>query len=72
VPYTDVIEINTSRNKGKQKPAIHQYHVIKINVDSATEKLSVGQEYVREKRIIQTDDNDKEKRVLHRQYTYKG
>jgi hypothetical protein len=67
VPYTDIIEINTSRNKGKQKPAVHQYHVIKINVDSPTENLSVGQYYVREKRIIQTENNDKEKRVLHRQ-----
>jgi hypothetical protein len=43
VLFTDVIEINTSRNKGEEKPAVHQYHVIKINVDSRTEKLTVGQ-----------------------------
>jgi len=43
VLFTDVIEINTRESKGKEKPAVHQYYVIKIDADRVTEKLSVGQ-----------------------------
>ena len=32
-----------AESKGKEKPAVHQYYVIKINADRVTEKISVGQ-----------------------------
>jgi len=32
-----------AESKGKEKPAVHQYYVIKISADSVTENISVGQ-----------------------------